>query len=88
MIIKFLNNFWIFYVKFSFKPWNLIDIKNLTTIDIRITDDKNRVIDFNNCNWYLTFQIDYIYKEVPVKINLQNFLKNESFIKEYLKSLE
>ena len=66
----------------------LIDIKNLTTIDIRITDDKNRDIDFNNCNWYLTFQIDYIYKEVPVKINLQNFLKNESFIKEYLKSLE
>jgi hypothetical protein len=66
----------------------LIDIKNLTTIDIRITDDKNRDIDLNNYNWYLTFQIDYIYKEPPVKINLQNFLKNERFIKEYIKSLE
>ena len=66
----------------------LIDNKNLSTIDIRITDDKNRDVDFNNCNWYLTFQIDYIYKEPPVKINLQNFLKNERFIKEYIKSLE
>ena len=66
----------------------LIDIKNLTTIDLRITDDKNREIDFNNCNWYLTFQIDYIYKEVPLKINLQNFLKNENFIKKYIRSLE
>ena len=66
----------------------LIDIKNLTLLDLRITDDKNRDIDFNNCNWYLTFQIDYIYKEVPLKINLQNFLKNENFIKEYIQSLE
>jgi len=66
----------------------LIDIKNLTSLDLRITDDKNRDIDFNNCNWYLTFQIDYIYKEVPLKINLQNFLKNENFIKEYIQSLE
>ena len=66
----------------------LIDIKNLTLLDLRITDDKNRDIDFNNCNWYLTFQIDYIYKEVPLKINLQNFLNNENFIKEYIQSLE
>ena len=66
----------------------MIDFKILTTIDNRITDDKNRIIDFNNCNWYLTFQIDYIYKEHPVKMNLGNFLKNDKFIKEYLQSLE
>ena len=66
----------------------MIDIKNLTKIDIRITDDKNRDIDFNNCNWYLTFQIDYIYKEPPVKMNLGKFMKNDKFIKEYFQSLE
>ena len=65
----------------------LIDIKNLTSIDLRITDDKNRDIDFNNCNWYLTFQIDYIYNEVPIKSNLMNFLKNDIFIKSYIESL-
>ena len=63
----------------------MIDIKNLTTIDIRITDDKNIDIDFNNCNWYLTFQINYIYKEPPVKINLQNFLKMNVLSKNILK---
>ena len=65
----------------------LIDIKNLTNCDLRITDDKNRELDFCNCNWYLTFQIDYIYNEVPKKSNLMNFLKNDTFIKNYIESL-
>ena len=65
----------------------LIDIKNLTNCDLRITDDKNRELDFNNCNWYLTFQIDYVYNEVPIKSNLMNFLKNDTFIKNYIESL-
>jgi len=65
----------------------LIDIKNLTNCDLRITDDKNRELDFNNCNWYLTFQIDYVYNEVPIKSNLMNFLKNDTFIKNYFESL-
>ena len=65
----------------------LIDIKNLTNCDLRITDDKNRELDFYNCNWYLTFQIDYVYNEVPIKSNLMNFLKNDTFIKNYIESL-
>ena len=65
----------------------LIDIRNLTNCYSRITDDKNRELNFNNCNWYLTFQIDYVYNEVPIKSNLMNFLKNDTFIKNYIESL-
>ena len=51
----------------------LIDIKNLSTIDIRITDDKYRLLDLNNVNWYLTFDIEYFYKIIPEKNNLNKF---------------
>ena len=66
----------------------LIDIKNLSTIDIRITDDKYRLLDLNNVNWYLTFEIEYFYKIIPEKNNLIKFLKNDIFIQNYLQSLE
>ena len=66
----------------------LIDIKNLSTIDIRITDDKYRLLDLNNVNWYLTFEIEYFYKIIPEKNNLIKFLKNDKFIQNYLQSLE
>ena len=46
----------------------LVDEKHISNFNIRITDDKNREIDFNNCDWYLTFQIDYIYRTIPIKI--------------------
>ena len=62
----------------------LIDIKNLSTIDIRITDDKYRLLDLNNVNWYLTFEIEYFYKIIPEKNNLIKFLKNDKFIQNYL----
>ena len=30
-----------------------------------MTDDRNQLINFNNVNWYMTFQIDIEYLEVP-----------------------
>ena len=31
--------------------------------------------------------MDYICNEVPIKSNLMNFLKNDTFIKNYIESL-
>jgi len=66
----------------------LVDEKDISNFTLRITDDKNREIDFNNCDWYLTFQIDYIYRTIPIKNSLSRFIKNNNFIRDYIKSLE
>ena len=38
--------------------------EDLLNLDIRITDDNNNEIDFNNFDWYLSFQIDFEYLPV------------------------
>ena len=45
----------------------LVSEKDVSSFTLWITDDKNREIDFNNCNWFLTFQIDFIYRTIPIK---------------------
>ena len=68
----------------------LVNEKDVSTFTLRITDDFNREIDLNNCDFFITFQIDYIYRTIPVKNNLGRFIKNNNlnFIKEYILSLE
>jgi hypothetical protein len=68
----------------------LVNEKDVSTFTLRITDDFNREIDLNNCDFFITFQIDYVYRTIPVKNNLGRFIKNNNlnFIKEYILSLE
>ena len=68
----------------------LVNEKDVSTFTLRITDEFNREIDLNNCDFFITFQIDYIYRTIPVKNNLGRFIKNNNlnFIKEYILSLE
>lgn len=67
----------------------LLDINFLQKLDIRITDDKNRELDFNNCNWYLTLKIDYELKERNVKLSLSNILgKDKQLLQYFLNTLE
>ena len=53
----------------------LIDIDFLESVNIRITDDKNRSLNFHNVHWHLTFQIDYEYNDFPLRNSLNNFFK-------------
>jgi hypothetical protein len=68
----------------------LVNEKDLSSFTLRITDDFNREINFNNIDFFLTFQIDYIYQTIPIKNNLSRFIRNNNlnFIKEYIQSLE
>jgi len=68
----------------------LVNEKDLSSFTLRITDDFNREINFNNIGFFLTFQIDYIYRTIPIKNNLSRFIRNNNlnFIKEYIQSLE
>ena len=63
----------------------LVDEKDISNFTLRITDDFNREINFNNCDWYITFQIDYIFRTIPIKNSLSRFIKNNSLLKIILK---
>jgi len=43
----------------------LIEDKNITQFNIRVTDEQNQLINFNNVDWFMSFQIDIEYLEEP-----------------------
>jgi hypothetical protein len=42
---------------------SIFKVSELSNIQIQITDDKGNLIDFNNCDWCLTLQIDNVCEE-------------------------
>ena len=59
----------------------LIQDRNITTFTITVTDDQNRVINFNGINWYMTVQIDIDYLE-PLRMEnvAHNFFNRAKII--------
>lgn len=55
---------------------NIIIDRNITAFTINVTDDNNRFINFNNVDWYMTFQIDVDILEVqkPTSQGFSQFL--------------
>ena len=53
----------IYYVNQTNTSFTLNDL-NITTININVTDDDNKLIDFNNVDWYMTFTIKVDYKNL------------------------
>lgn len=54
---------------------NLIQDRNITSFLIYVTDDYNRLINFNNVDWYMTIQIDIEYLELPKLTSIGNILQ-------------
>jgi|LakMenEpi03Aug12_release.lakeMendotaPanAssembly.Ray.scaffolds.fasta_scaffold359519_2 hypothetical protein len=53
----------------------IIEDLNITSFVITVTDDDNNLINFNNVDWFLTFQIDIDYLELPKLTNLEAIIK-------------
>jgi len=54
----------------------LIEDKNITSFIIYVTDDQNRLINFNNVDWYMTMEIDIEYLETPRLTNIASIMQS------------
>lgn len=54
----------ILWNNYSQLKYDITHVDNINIVDISVTDDDGNFIDFNNCDWYLTFRIEYVF-EVP-----------------------
>ena len=65
-----------------------VDLECVNEIDIRITDDSNRELDFNGVSWFLTLRVDYEYKFIPTTNTFSKIIKNNNdFLVKYLEFL-
>ena len=66
-----------------------IDLESVNEIDIRITDDSNRELDFNGVSWFLTLRVDYEYKFIPTTNTFSKIIKNNNeFLMKYLNYMQ
>lgn len=56
----------------------LIEDRSITSFLITITNDINQLINFNNIDWYLTFQIDIEFIEAQQTVNFNNIINSNN----------
>ena len=47
---------------------SVVDLKYINTITIRLTDERNRILDLNGLHFQVAIQIDFIYSKKPIQI--------------------
>jgi len=47
---------------------SVVDLKYINTITIRLTDERNRILDLNGLHFQIAIQIDFIYAKKPILI--------------------
>lgn len=66
----------IYYVNSTNTNYLITDL-NITSININVTDDDSNLLDFNNVDWYMTFNINIEYKDYKNNINsFDQIIKN------------
>lgn len=58
----------VLYNNYANLRYDITSLDSINVVDISVTDDVGNMIDFNNCNWYLTFRIEYIFELAPNNI--------------------
>ena len=53
---------------------SLVKIDNLTSFSIKITDDKNNLINFNGISSYISFQFDIFHFYVPKILSFKDII--------------
>tara|TARA_R110000737_G_scaffold129543_2_gene161808 strand:- start:1376 stop:2467 length:1092 start_codon:yes stop_codon:yes gene_type:complete len=47
---------------------SLVDIRSLSAVTIRLTDERNRILDLNGLHFQIAICIDFVYAEKPIHI--------------------
>ena len=47
---------------------SIVDLKYINTITIRLTDERNRILDLNGLHFQIAIQLDFIYSKKPILI--------------------
>ena len=47
---------------------SLVDIRTINTITIRLTDERNRILDLNGLHFQICISIDFVYAEKPISL--------------------
>jgi hypothetical protein len=47
---------------------SIVDLKYINTITIRLTDERNRLLDLNGLHFQVAIQIDFLYGKKPILI--------------------
>lgn len=55
---------------------SVVDLRYVNTITIRLTDERNRILDLNGLHFQLAIQIDFIHAKKPVSIPMGALSKN------------
>ena len=45
---------------------SIVDIRTINTLTIRLTDERNRILDLNGLHFQLCISIDFVYAEKPI----------------------
>lgn len=64
-----------------------INLESINELNIRVTDDSNRELNFNGINWFLTLRVDYEYKIIDTKNSFSKILKKNNELLKYLEDL-
>lgn len=59
----------ILWNNYSQLKYDITHVDNLNIVDLSITDDSGNLIDFNGCDWFITFRIEYVYEQPQNTIN-------------------
>ena len=47
---------------------SIVDLKYINTITIRLTDERNRILDLNGLHFQVAIQIDFLYAKKPISL--------------------
>jgi len=65
---------------------SLVDIRTINQLTIRLTDERNRILDLNGLHFQIAISIDFVYGEKPFQVNQGGLSENnngDSFKSDY-----
>lgn len=57
----------------------LVEDKSITSFIINVVDNQGQLINFNNIDWFLTFQIDVEFLEIKTNEDFSSFIPNNLY---------